>query len=75
MEKHTMSFDYFDLTVEVSDDGDIEVEFTAVEAGAGRLRMPWDTFREVIDFTARHGMGINQPYVVEYNDTREAIEA
>lgn len=74
-EKHTTSFDYFDLTVEVDDEGHVQVGLVALGDTPDRIAMDYDTFREVIDFVSVHGLKLKEPYIVEYADTREAIEA
>lgn len=74
-ETHSITFEHFDLTVEVSDEGTVEIWLVATTRGAGSIRMEWDTLCEVIDFAAVHGLGMKKPNIVEYRDTREAIEA
>jgi len=73
-EKHTITFDYFDLDVTVSDEGDVNVVLRFPEPFES-ITMDYDTFREVIDAVGKFGLGMNEPYIVEYEDTREAIEA
>lgn len=70
-DKHTTSFDYFDLIVDVADDGQVEVEFIAVDRGAGRIRMQWDTLREALDFIGEHGLKIQNPWFGPYDETVE----
>ena len=73
-EKHSKSFEYFDLHVDVTDEGDVRIELAFPEPFS-TLALHWDDLREMLDFAAVHGLGMKEPYVVEYRDTREAIEA
>lgn len=73
-EMHTVGFDYFDLDVEVTDEGSVKIELRFPEA-VPSIGMDYDDFREVIDCVGRFGLGMRAPYLVEYEDTREAIEA
>jgi hypothetical protein len=79
-EKHLQSFDYFDLVVDVSNEGNVSVALHDLDTdggpGAGKrlLLMPWDEFRDVIEFVGIHGLGMTNPYVVEYADTVEGAE-
>lgn len=73
-ERHTVEFDYFDLNIEVTDEGAVNVKLTFPEA-VSSIGMDYDTFREVIDHVGKFGLGMKEPYLVEYGDTREAIEA
>lgn len=73
-EHHTKSFEYFDLHVIVNDEGDSEIRLDFPEPFPS-LALHWDDLREVIDFAAVHALGMKDPYVVEYEDTREAIQA
>jgi hypothetical protein len=73
MEKHEKSFEEFDLRVEINDEGDVWITFH--DSTKMLLGMTWDDLREVLDFAATHGLKMTNPYVVEYADTREAIEA
>lgn len=73
-EKHTVTFDYFDLDVTVDDEAHVRVGFRFPEA-VPSISMDYDDFREVIDAVGKFGLGLSDPYIVEYADTREAIEA
>lgn len=73
-ERHSDSFDYFDLNVDVTDDGDVKIEFVAVDKGVGRIAMEWDTLREVLDFVGKHGLSMKEPYFVEYAETVEGAD-
>ena len=64
-ERHTTSFEYFDLAVEVSDDGDVTVELTAAGDGVGHIKMDWDDLREVIDFAGVHGLKMKEVWLSE----------
>ncbi len=72
-ERHTKSFEYFDLEITLSD-GDAEIVMRFPER-VSSIGMVWDDVREILDFAAQHALGMKEPYVVEYEDTREAIEA
>lgn len=74
-DRHTTSFDYCDLAVDIDDDGEVTVEFTAVGEGVGRIRMNWETFVEAVYFAAIHGLGMHIPTLVEQAATLEAVEA
>ena len=54
-EHHSRSFEYFDLHVEVTDDGDVMVELRFPEA-VPSIGLPWDELHEVLDFVAIHGL-------------------
>jgi hypothetical protein len=73
-DRHTTSFDYFDLTVDVTDDGSVEVEFAAADKGVGRIRMSWDDLREVIDFVGKHGLNMTNTWFGEYEETVEGAQ-
>lgn len=73
-DKHSTSFDYFDLNVEVTDEGSVNIEFVSVEKGVGRIAMEWDTLREVIEFVGKHGLDIDNPWFGEYVETVEGAE-
>lgn len=62
-EKHEVSFETFDLLVELDDDGNCRIFFGL--GGKNLLAMEWDDLREVIDFVARHGLGMAVPELVE----------
>lgn len=74
-ESHTVSFEEFDLIIDVTAEGRVEVKFHDCADGDLLVGMDFDTFREVIDAVGRFGMGMKEPYLVEYADTREAIQA
>lgn len=57
-EHHSTSFDYFDLHVEVTDDGDVRVKLAFPEA-VKSIGMTWDELREVIDFAAVHYLEVS----------------
>lgn len=69
-EKHSTEIEGVSVRVDVLDEGDVSVAFQQ-----GAVSFSWDGLREVLDFAAKHGLGMQNPYVVEYDDTREAIEA
>ena len=73
-EKHTIGFDYYDLNIEVADEGAVRIEFAFPEP-VSSIAMDFDEFREVIEHVGKFGMGMKDPYLVEYADTRESIEA
>lgn len=73
-EKHTVGFDYFDLIIDVTDEGAVRIEFAFPEP-VPSIGMDYDDFREVLEAVGKFGMGMKEPYFVEYADTREAIEA
>jgi hypothetical protein len=72
-ERHTISFPEFELRIAVMDKDAIEVSFFT--DGDCVLSMDYDTFREVIEAVGKFGLGLKDPYIGEYSDTREAIEA
>lgn len=72
-EKHIVGFDYFDLEVEVADEGDVRIALLFPEA-VPSIGMSYDDFREVIDCVGRFGLAMKAPYLVEYDDTVEGRE-
>jgi hypothetical protein len=72
-EKHERSFEHFDLKVLVNDDGESEIVFVFPERYSS-LSMVWDDLREVVDFVAKHALGMETPMVVEWNETQEALD-
>jgi hypothetical protein len=73
-ERHTTSFDYFDLRVDVADDGTVRVEFSAADEGLGRISMDWDDLREALDFIGKHGLALDNPWFGEFDQTLEGAE-
>jgi len=73
VEKHTWASDYFDLDVEVTDEGDVGITFRFPEA-VESIAMEWDDLREVIEFVGKHGLAMKEPYLVEYDQTIEGAE-
>jgi len=74
-EKHVWNAEEFDLEVLIDDDGGVTVDFYAPSSDIGPrsllVTMPWDEFREVIDFVCKHGLGMDDPYVVPFTETVE----
>lgn len=68
-EKHELSFDGWDLRVNVNDDGDVDVSFH--EAGKCVFSCDWDTIREAIEFIGTHGLKIDNPWFGPYSETVE----
>jgi hypothetical protein len=64
--KHELGFEDFDLRVEREDDGEIWISFHC--SGKCVLTMTWEDLREVVDFAAVHGLGMQAPYIVEMAD-------
>lgn len=73
-EKHSTTFEYFDLHVDVNDEGNAEIRIAFPER-VSYLAMTWDDLREVVDFAAQHAIGMKNPYVVEFEDTREGMSS
>lgn len=69
-EKHTVGFDYFDLDIDVTDEGSVVIALRFPEA-VPSIGMDYEDFREVIDCVGRFGLGMKAPMLVEYDDTVE----
>lgn len=75
-ETYSKTYDYFDLRVHASDDGDVVVEFVQIgDEAVKSMKIDWNEFEDLIEFVYIHGKGLDNPIVVSYADTREAIEA
>lgn len=78
-EKHVWNAEEFDLEVLLDEEGRVTVDFYGPATGIGPrdllVTMPWDEFREVIDFVCKHGLGMDAPYVVEFKETLEGATA
>lgn len=68
-EKHELSFDGFDLRVNVSDEGTVEVSFH--EGGKCVFSCDWDTLRECLEFIGTHGLKVDNPWFGSYLETVE----
>lgn len=70
VETHEWATEEFNLRVEITEDGDVEISFH--DRTKCVLSMDWDTMREAIDFIGKHGLGMRVPMFVEYDETLEA---
>lgn len=73
-ERHTLSFEEFDLVVDVSPEGNVFIKFRSPASGL-ELDMTWDDLREAVAFAAVHGLQMHEPYVVEFAETVEGAKA
>jgi hypothetical protein len=68
-ERHEKAFGQFDMRLSVEADGDMWISFCIDNKCV--LTMTWEELREILDFAAVHGLKMQQPYLVEYNETVE----
>ena len=72
--RHTTPFEYYDLVVDVDDEGHVSVTYKFPER-VGSIEIPWDEYREGLNFIGEHGLKIDNPWFGAYIETAEGAKA